>query len=152
MMVSIGKQAKAETNKAREAVYERDGNRCIVFGDRWQSIDACAGMLTIQHAVGRGMGSSAKYNHVDSLRTMCALHNVLDTSSANFHLWALRNGWTVKRWMADRYGLGIIPVHYVDGWFVLDGGQRHPITSDVALEAIEQLYGPDFVTFEALVG
>jgi hypothetical protein len=35
-MVSIGKRAKAATNKAREAVYARDQYRCIVFGDRWQ--------------------------------------------------------------------------------------------------------------------
>ena len=54
--------------------------------------------------------------------------------------------------MADRYGWMVIPVHYVDGWFFLHGGQRHPIASDVAWEAIEQLYGPDFLTFESVVG
>jgi hypothetical protein len=149
--MSIGKSAKAQTNKARQLVYDRDQHRCIVFGDRWQSINPCAGGLTIQHAVARGMGSSAKYNDVDSLRTMCAFHNALDASSAKFHRWALRNGWSVHRWMADRYGWMVIPVHYVDGWFVLHGGERHPITSDVALEAVEQLHGPDFLTFESVV-
>jgi hypothetical protein len=83
---------------------------------------------------------------------MCAFHNVLDTTSAVFHRWAIRNGWSVQRWMADRYGWMVIPVHYVDGWFFLHGGQRHPIASDVAWEAIEQLYGPDFLTFESVVG
>ena len=150
-MAKLGKLAKAETNKYRQAVYERDQHRCIVTGDIVQNFDPCNGELTIQHAVARGMGSSAKYSNVDALRAMCAFHNLLDTSSATFHKWALRNGWSVHRWMADRYGLDNIPVKYADGWFLLVGGQRLPVRDDIALEVVQQLHGPDFdTTFEGI--
>lgn len=109
---------------------------CCVDGT-WASLRwGCAGELTIQHAVGRGMGGSAKYDNIDFLRTMCARHNMLETADADFAKACVENGWSIPRWFADRFSVRAVPVLYSEGWYLLQNGNRLPI-SDKTAESIK---------------
>ena len=142
---SIGQQSKANVEKVRQIVYARDNHQCVasklVAGATplLGSASGCQGSLTIQHAVTRGMGGSARWDSPEYLRAMCAFHNFLDTSDAPFHDLCLENGWTLKRWQAERTPTNWIPVRYFDGWFVLVGGDRIEITERLALHMRELL-------------
>lgn len=135
----IGKQSRTQVAKIREQVFERDNHQCVVSGSMSSLEWPCAGGLTIQHAVGRGMGGSAAVDGIDYLRAMCAYHNQLDTSSADFHRACLRNGWSVTRWMAQRKGILVIPVKYPDGWHLLQHGERIRISEKTAETIQEEL-------------
>lgn len=134
----VGKTSKAQVAKIRQQVFERDDHRCIVSGSNWGLAVPCAGDLTIQHAVTRGMGGSALYDGADFLRAMCSIHNGLDTSSADFRAECLRKGWSVPRWLADTQGIKNIPVWYADGWFLLQDGLKISITETEAIDAGER--------------
>lgn len=133
----IGKQSRAQVNRVREQVFERDGYRCVVADSLTALEYPCAGELTIQHAVSRGMGGSALFDGIDYLRAMCSFHNGLDTSNALFRQTCLRNGWSIQRWMALSEGVKMIPVKYPDGWCLLQDGKRVPISDETA-EAIQE--------------
>ena len=137
--MSLGKQSRAQVNAVRQRVFSRDLNTCIVWGTEWFLAYPCAGALTIQHSVTRGMGGSAKYDGIDFLRTMCAHHNTLETANALFKDVCLENGWSVPRWLADTEGIRVIPVRYQDGWHLLQDGERVPISEDTAQQIWEDL-------------
>jgi hypothetical protein len=128
----VGKQSRKQVNAVRDKVFARDNHTCIVAETVWSGVYPCGGQLTIQHAVARGMGGSARYDGIDYLRTMCLLHNGLDTSNAIFHDVCLKLGWTVPRWLADTEGIRVIPVFYQDGWHLLQNGERIRISDKTA--------------------
>jgi hypothetical protein len=130
--MGIGKTSRKQVDAVREQVFDRDGNRCVVDGSEWSIAYPCAGILTIQHAVTRGMGGSAKYDGIDFLRSMCVYHNTLETANADFKDACLANGWSVPRWLADTEGIHVIPVLYPDGWHLLQHGERLPIGDETA--------------------
>lgn len=141
--MSIGKKSKAQVDKVRELVFQRDNNRCIVTGSRWAWIIPCGGELTIQHAVARGMGSSAKYDEPKHLRAMCAIHNQVETSNADFAEACERMGWSVRRWVADQAKIEVAPVWYVDGWHLLKENDRVLISPEEAQALSDELYGKE---------
>lgn len=138
--MSLGRRSRFNVAKARGIVFGRDDHECVVGGlfegIRWP----CAGGLTVQHRVGRGMGGSAKYDALPYLITMCAFHNGLETSDAVFHAACLKAGWSIPRWVADLHDIGQIPVRYADGWFLLSGSDRVRIPDSVATTVIDEIY------------
>lgn len=138
--MSVGKRSKSQVNKVRAKVFDRDDHTCIVSGSEWAFSHPCFGGLTIQHSCARGMGSSAKYDGMAFLRTMCAGHNALEPANPDFQKACERNGWKVRRWVADNYGPNNIPVLYPDGWYLLSGETRHQISQRAAEAIWEELH------------
>jgi hypothetical protein len=142
-----------QTNRYRETVFERDGEKCVVAGSRWGWQQPCGGALTIQHRVSRGTGGSASNEFPENYLTMCAVHNALDTSSADFRDFCLRSGYSVARWYVspdigvqesdhDRQDLiRSVPVRYSDGWHFLEGVNRVKVSDDDAVTIILAIYG-----------
>lgn len=141
--MSIGKRSKYQLVKSRPIVFERDQERCIVAGTIWETIQPCMGVLTLQHRVGRGMGGSAKWDAPNCLVLMCVTHNGLVESSREFRLFCERNGLSILRRVADRVDVASIPVRYSDGWFLLSGDSRFPISENTAEAVISDLYDLD---------
>lgn len=139
--MSIGKKSRSQVAKSRPTVYRRDRHECVVAGlfesMRWP----CSGVLTLQHRRGRGMGGSASADAPDCLLAMCAFHNFLQTSDAEFQKICISNGWSVPRWVADQYKMSRIPVKYADGWCLLDGPGRYNISEHTATEMLYEIYG-----------
>ena len=121
-------------------LFERDDFTCIVSGTEWAYKHPCFGGPTVQHAVARGMGSSAKYDSIDLLRTMCAGHNALETSNAEFQEACDQYGWSAPRWVADKFGPRAIPVLFPDGWHLLSNGSRIPISDSTAKAITQDVY------------
>jgi len=141
--VSIGKRSKYQLVKSRPIVFERDQEQCIVAGTIWETIQPCMGVLTLQHRVGRGMGGSAKWDAPNCLVTMCIIHNGLIESSHEFRNYCERNGLAIRRAVANRMDVSSIPVRYSDGWFLLAGDSRYPISENTAEAVISDLYDLD---------
>lgn len=138
---SIGKKSKSNISKVRELVFERDSNRCVVAGTPVGFNIPCAGELTIQHSVKRGMGGSALYDDPRLLRAMCAHHNSLDGSDASFNSLCMNNGWSIPRWAVVHNSPSMIPVRYEDGWYLLDDLGRQKIGDRVAFKLMANIYG-----------
>mgnify|MGYP006921413177 CR=1 FL=1 len=137
----LGKTSKKQVDKVRRDVFARDGEQCVVAGTNMRLVWPCAGVLTIQHRIGRGMGSSAKYDAPNSLLAFCAFHNQLETSDANFARYCRRYGWSVPRWVADREMMSRVPVYYGDAWYLLDSFYRFEIPESSALDLMNEVYG-----------
>jgi hypothetical protein len=111
---SIGRQSAANVDRIRERIFERDEGTCVA------GPASCVGGLTVQHAIGRGMGGSAALDHPSLLRTMCSGHNGLIEQSAEFRVVAEINGWAIRRFAASVDVLAV-PVRYPGArWFLLD--------------------------------
>lgn len=140
---TIGQQSKAQVDENRPGVYNRDERRCIVVGSVWAATEPCVGALTIQHATGKGGGSSALFDSPEYLRTMCTGHNVLQTSNARFARYCRFMGWSLER---NRVGVDPtrVPVRYPDGldYFLDSAFQKHEISKRTAAEIRAELYGP----------
>jgi hypothetical protein len=111
---SIGRQSAANVDRIREQIFERDERTCLALSS------SCSGPLTIQHAIGRGMGGSAELDRPSLLRTLCLGHNLRIEQSATARAEAEANGWSIPR-----FRLGIldvdVPVRYPGArWFLLD--------------------------------
>lgn len=136
--VSVGKQSRRNVEKARQGVYERDKGVCIsrsIYGP-------CDDSVTIQHRVGRGMGGSARFDADPGfLLTMCGRHNMLETADADYHALCQQLGWSVPRWVPDRWSISEVPVFYWDGWFYLVGFERVPTSDTVAKLRMTEIYG-----------
>lgn len=142
--MSIGRKSKSNTNRNRRIVYERDGG-CVVSGSMWGNLVACGGGLTMQHRVTRGIGSSAKYDaEPNGFVAMCAVHNALEPHAATFRDMCERNGWSIRRSIADRNNLSRIPVRYPEGWYLLAGEQRFQLSDRLANEMMIEIYGDDY--------
>ena len=141
--MSVGRRSKYQVAKSRPIVFERDQEQCIVAGTIWETIQPCMGVLTLQHRVGRGMGGSAKWDAPNCLVTMCIIHNGLIESSYEFRNYCERNGLAIRRAVADRMDVASIPVRYSDGWFLLSGDSRYPISENTAEAVISDLYDLD---------
>lgn len=138
--MAIGKQSRAAMERSRANVYSRDGGTCVVQGTIWATLTPCGGSMTLQHRVTRGMGGSAKWDSEPYLLAMCAIHNSLEPASAEFRNFCERNGYSVPRWVAEQFPISRIPVHYPDGWFLLDGVSKYEVPENVALTLIEEIY------------
>jgi len=142
-VVSVGKASRRNVEKARQGVYERDGGVCIsraLYG-------VCDDSVTIQHRVGRGMGGSALFDADPSyLLTMCARHNFLETSNADYHRLCQQLGWSVPRWVPEQWSISEVPVFYWDGWFYLVGFDRVATSDRVAKQKMEEIYGEKWET------
>lgn len=121
--MSVGKRSKAQVERVRKAVYDRDGG-CVCAGSSWAILWPCGGAWTIQHRVTRGMGGSAEFDTSEHLVTMCAIHNQLDAGSMEFREACIRQGWSVPRWVMRWFAPGDVPVWYQDGWHWLRDGVR----------------------------
>lgn len=91
------------TDKIRRQVFERDNWACT----------ACATGegLTVHHRANRGMGGAKSMDMLSNLLTLCAHHNGLLESDAQFAEIGRHNGWKISKWESpqDR------PVLYPDG-------------------------------------
>jgi hypothetical protein len=136
-VLTIGKKSKAQVAKVRQLVFARDNWVCVVahtfYGSR------CSDELTIQHRITRGMGSSARFDEPKHLLSMCAYHNFLDTADSVFRDFCVARGYSVKRWAANE--AGVIPVHYSDGWFLLQGNGRAEVSNVEASKLMLEVYG-----------
>lgn len=121
--MSVGKRSKAQVDKVRKRVYDRDGG-CVCAGSSWAILWPCGGAWTIQHRVTRGMGGSAEFDTSEHLLTMCAIHNQLDASSMEFRAACIRQGWSIPRWVMKSFRPQDVPVWYLDGWHWLYEGER----------------------------
>lgn len=138
--MGVGKRSAAQVRKIREDVLNRDGMSCVAEGE----FGFCGGPLTIQHRVGRGMGSSAQYDTPAHLMTFCQIHNELETASAKFARLCETRGWSIPRWAADRVSIEVIPCHYPRrGWFLLKQDCTVEQVPDMEANAmLLALYGP----------
>lgn len=111
----------------RAVVYHRDWQRCVAAGS-----GGCAGGLTLQHRVNRGMGGSGLVGDGPQWYvTMCARHNAALEASADLAGKGRWSGWKLPhnrpvealQLLVLRY-----PVLYGDGtWWFLDAeGLRIP--------------------------
>ena len=143
---TIGKLSIAQVNRNRQGVYDRDSHSCIVAGSTWGRSHPCAGVLTIQHAAGRGMGGSAKFDGPEWLRAMCTTHNTLETSDARFAEACKRMGWSVSRGRVDAGTLTceMVPVRYPDGrdYILTPDFRRQQLVANDAETMREMAYGP----------
>ncbi|CAD5999398.1 hypothetical protein [Agreia sp. COWG] len=152
---TIGEQSKAQVDENRPGVYNRDERRCIVTGSMWATFEPCIGALTIQHATGKGAGSSALFDSPEYLRTMCTGHNVLQTSNARFARYCRFMGWSLER---NRRGVDPtrVPVRYPDGkdYFLDSAFQKHEISKSTAADIRNEMHGPilDVDHLEQLLG
>lgn len=89
------------------------------------------------------MGGSAKWDAPNCLVLMCVTHNGLVESSREFRLYCERNGLSILRRVADRVDVSSIPVRYSDGWHLLSGSQRFPISEATAEAVMSDLYDID---------
>ena len=127
----------APTVDTRRAVYTRDGFRCVACN--------AGDALTFQHrrAVGMG-GSKVRPSVVDGL-TLCGTCN--EACEHSMQQLALAHGWKAKRWTDPMK----VPVYFPHEfqWFRLEGRDRIPITSVVALDMMHAVYGDDYFHWRA---
>ena len=140
--MSIGKRSKAQTDKLRRQVYERDNYECVS-----KAVYApCSADNTIQHRVGRGMGGSALYDAEGAfLMVMCGRHNTLETADADYHKICTQLGWSVPRWVVDQWSITEVPVFYWDGWHYLVAGERVKTTDKAARARMIKIYGESYI-------
>lgn len=121
------------TDETRQAVYFRDGFRCVMCG----ALD-----LTFQHRRAVGMGGSRNVpTAVDGL-ALCATCNA--ACEAELQAVALANGWKVRRWVSSPERVPVFYPH--DGfWYRLEGVRRVRISSAVAMEMGCSVYGDDWM-------
>ena len=138
----VGKRSKAQTEKFRKQVYERDNYQCVS-----KAVYApCSADITIQHRVGRGMGGSALYDREGAfLVAMCNRHNTLETANADYHKLCQQLGWSVPRWVVDQWSITEVPVFYWDGWYYLVGGVRVSTTDIAAKRRMVEIYGQNYI-------
>jgi hypothetical protein len=141
--MSIGRKSKSQVEKSRPIVYERDDRMCVVRESLWATLEPCKGSMTLQHRVGRGAGGSALYDAPAFLVCMCNHHNGLAESSAEFAKFCARNGYSLRRSLAEQHPISRVPIHYPDGWHLLSGDGRFAISSSTANELMEELYGEE---------
>ena len=138
----IGRRSKTQTERLRQIVYERDNHECVskaLYGP-------CSADITIQHRVGRGMGGSALYDaHSAFLVVLCGRHNTLETANADYHKLCRQLGWSVPRWVIDRWHISEVPVFYWDGWHYLAATDRVPTTPETATGRMKQIYGESYI-------
>jgi hypothetical protein len=116
-------------------VKERDWQQCVSCGRREG--------LEFQHRRAEGMGGrKAAPLHEEGL-TSCWLCNPLYEGAMQRK--ALRLGWKVRSWVADRGRAADVPVFYATerAWFRLDGPTRVRISSARALEMMRAVYGEE---------
>jgi hypothetical protein len=137
--MSIGRKSRAQVDKVRAGIFERDGQQCLAAG----VFGFCGGGLTIQHRVGRGMGGSAQWDTPAHLITLCATHNELETASAAFAEICRSRGWSIPRWVMDRMKASDVPVYYPGrGWYLLaEDGTVDKISRVQAVPVFLSLYG-----------
>lgn len=124
--------------KIRKQIFARDGG-CVVAGSAWGFLYPCRGPWTVQHRKARGMGGSKTLDTVDNLLTMCEFHNQLDMSNADFRVECYWRGWSIPRFNGGVIPQ-VIPVKYVDGWFLLTPGGRVGLDEAKALRTMDELY------------
>lgn len=133
--------SRDQVNEARDGIYMRDGYRCVVDGSLWAMRHPCRYGLTIQHAIGKGIGGSALFDSPILLRTMCLAHNTDQPASAEFARLCLLMGWSLER---HRVGVDPhrVPVRYPDGcdYFLDNNFQKHLISRSTAAEIRAELY------------
>lgn len=139
--MSIGKRSRKQVDANRAEVFERDGQECIVRNTIWSRLVPCGGGLTIQHRVTRGMGGSAKYDDPPYLLTMCAVHNALEPASSEFREFCERQGYSVPRWVLNRFAITRVPVKYDYDWYLLGGVSRFKVPERTAVEMLDEIYG-----------
>lgn len=134
--------AKGPTKRVRDLVYNRDDHVCVA-----QAHSPCAGILTLQHRIGRGMGGSRMpgINGAANLVAMCIHHNGLIESDNEFRTFAMRQGWSIPRNWTPSLDPAAIPVRYADGPFLIDWeGNRTPVPEVIAAE-LWGVYGAGWV-------
>lgn len=129
----------APTKQTRSDTYARDGYRCVMCG--------ALGALEFGHrrAVGQG-GSRILPPPVDGV-TQCSTHNA--RCESDLQMLALARGWKVRRWVGRPER---VPMYYpLEGsWFRLEGARRVRISRDVAMEMGCEVYGADWLKWQAL--
>jgi len=141
--MSNGKKSRANLAKSRPIVMQRDNHTCIVQDTIWSTLVHCGGPETIQHRVNRGMGSSSKYDEPQYLLIMCSVHNTLAESSYEFADFCERNGYKVRRHIAESTPINRIPVRYGQEWFLLDGHSKFALPTKTAEDLMYEIYAEE---------
>lgn len=125
--------------RVRKAIVARDGEACVVASSAWCAVWPCAGVLTVQHRRGRGMGGAKGAHELENLVLMCAYHNQLETASAVFHRVCLEHGWSVPRWNGS-VEVSSVPV-WNGGWWLLSGADRSALDVVECEARMREVYG-----------
>ena len=139
---TIGQTSKAQVEKNRPGVYQRDDFTCVVANSLWARLNPCNGTLTIQHAIGRGNGGSALYDGAECLRAMCSAHNDLQPANAYFGAECIWFGWSIER-NRRNHDPTQIPVRYPDGrdYLLTPDFQKALLSVDEAAELRALIHG-----------
>jgi len=119
----LAREARAQMERHRAAVYDRDWRQCVARG----LATPCGGGLTLQHRVNRGMGGSADVGDGPQWYvTMCAVHNGLLESDAAMAAVGRRHGWVLPHSVDAEDAVLYVPVDYPDGHYLLnaEGGRE----------------------------
>lgn len=108
------------TPKARDLVYQRDGDKCAHCGNTFG--------LTIQHRANRGMGGSKLRDGPENLLTLCWQSNTRLESDSAFADLGRAMGWKLRSWQDPTE----VPVRYYDGntYTLTDRFTRHIVQED----------------------
>ncbi len=132
------------TPLVRRETYKRDRYRCVSCG--------AAESLQYQHRRAEGMGGRAAFPKFEEGVTSCALCNPLYENTMQRA--ALKNGWKVRSWVADRGLAGQVPlfVAWERIWYELlvDGGLK-AISRDGAVAMMRSVYGEIYDPEKGLV-
>ncbi len=122
------------TKETREAMYIRDGYRCLMCG----AIEP----LSFGHRRAVGMGGSLILPPPIDGVTQCIVCNGLCENSMQDR--ALATGWKVRRWVQNPE---LVPVYYPleFAWHRLEGTRRIRISSEVAMEMGCRVYGDEWL-------
>lgn len=122
----------APTLQVRKTVYQRDHEACVSCNRR--------DSLTFQHRAAVGMGGSRIKPPPPAGIALCLLCN--QACEAELQSRALAYGWKIRRHMDPHR----VPVYYPHefGWFLLTGGTRQSISSEIAVELMCAAHGAEW--------
>jgi hypothetical protein len=124
----------APTRAVRAAVYERDGNRCVVCG--------ATSPLTFQHRRAEGMGGRLHFPTAVEGLTVCHVDN--EAFESHLQTLALYRGWKVRSWVREQTS---VPVFYAyeRRWCRLTpDGRRVAISQRRAARMMRSVYGQEW--------
>lgn len=87
--------------------------------------------ISTQHVLQRFLANASKWDQSQ------------EEAAAEFAKFCTRNGFSVRRSIADQHPISRIPIRYPDGWQLLSGGGRFAISESTAQELMNEIYGEE---------